>query len=39
MSIEDIKIRAGATKTVIEVLASQGVLEGMDESSQMSLFN
>lgn len=38
MSIEDLQIRANLNKTVLEALRSQGCLDGMDESSQMSFF-
>lgn len=37
-SIEDLQLRAKLTKTVVETLRSQGCLEGMDESSQMTFF-
>ncbi len=38
MSIDDLRIRAKASKTVIEVLWEQGCLEGLPESNQLSLF-
>ncbi len=38
LSIEDIQIKTKVTKAVIETLASVGVLKGIPESSQMSLF-
>lgn len=38
MSIEDMQVRAKLTKTVVEALRAQGCLDGMDESSQMTLF-
>lgn len=36
LSKEDLKNRAGITKTVIEVLSENGVLDGLDDSSQIS---
>ena len=36
MSKEDLKNRAGITKTVIEVLSENGVLDSLPESSQIS---
>lgn len=38
VSIEDLKIRARVSKTVIEILQQSGCLKGIPESSQMSLF-
>ena len=38
LSIEDIQSKTKVTKAVIETLASVGVLAGIPESSQMSLF-
>ncbi len=38
LSVEDIQIKTKVTKAVIETLASVGVLDGIPESSQMSLF-
>lgn len=38
MSIDDLRVRAGITKAVIEKLSAEGVLNGMDESSQMAMF-
>lgn len=38
ISIEDMKIRAKTSKTVIEILQQNGCLDGIPESSQMSLF-
>jgi DNA polymerase-3 subunit alpha (Gram-positive type) len=38
ISVEDLKIRAKVSKTVIEILQQSGCLEGIPESSQMSLF-
>lgn len=37
-SIEDLRIRAKISKSVIEILKSNGCLHGLDESNQMSLF-
>ena len=38
LSIEDVQIKTKVTKAVIETLQSVGVLSGLPESSQMSLF-
>lgn len=38
VSIEDLKIRTRTTKTVIEILQKNGCLDGLPESSQLSLF-
>jgi DNA polymerase-3 subunit alpha (Gram-positive type) len=38
ISIEDLRSRAKASKTVIEILQQNGCLAGLPESSQMSLF-
>ena len=38
MSIDDMKIRAKIGKVAIETLKSVGVLDGMSQSNQMSLF-
>lgn len=38
ISKEDLKIRSGVSKAVIEILENHGCLEGLDESSQLSLF-
>jgi DNA polymerase III subunit alpha, Gram-positive type len=38
ISKEDLRSRAKASKTVIEILQQNGCLEGLPESSQMSLF-
>lgn len=38
MSIDDLKIRSRAGKSVIEMLTNAGCLEGMSQSNQMSLF-
>jgi len=37
-SIEDLRRRSGATKTVIEALAEHGCLEGLSETDQLTLF-
>lgn len=37
-SVEDLQIRARLTKSVIEVLRSNGVLDGLDETDQISFF-
>ena len=39
LSQDDLKNRSGANKSVIETLAANGVLKGLPESSQMSLFD
>ena len=38
LSIEDLRLRAKISKAVIEILQQNGCLEGIPESSQMSLF-
>ncbi|MCD8026362.1 MAG: PolC-type DNA polymerase III, partial [Clostridiales bacterium] len=38
LSIEDMQIKSKASKSVIEMLKESGVLSGLPESSQMSLF-
>ena len=38
MSIEELKIRAGVGKSVVELLRNAGCLKGMQESNQMTLF-
>ena len=38
VSIEDLKMKSGISKAVIEILAEHGCLDGMEESSQLSLF-
>ncbi|MCI9286582.1 MAG: PolC-type DNA polymerase III [Clostridia bacterium] len=38
MSIDDLKIRSRAGKSVIEMLTNAGCLEGISQSNQMSLF-
>lgn len=38
MSIDDLRIKSGAGKSVIELLQKFGCLEGMSQSNQMSLF-
>lgn len=37
-SIEDLQVRAKLNKTVVEKMREKGILDGMDESSQMVLF-
>ncbi len=39
MSVDDLKTRAKLTKTVIEVLGENGCLNGLPETSQLSLFD
>lgn len=38
MSIEDLRIRTGINKTAIEVLRTEGCLNGLDETAQMTFF-
>ena len=38
LSIDDLRIRAKVSKTVIEILQEHGCLEGLPESNQLSLF-
>jgi DNA polymerase-3 subunit alpha (Gram-positive type) len=38
VSIEDLKIKSGISKAVIDILAAHGCLDGLEESSQLSLF-
>jgi DNA polymerase-3 subunit alpha (Gram-positive type) len=35
-SIEDLRVRAGLNKTVIEILRNNGVLDGLDETDQLT---
>ena len=37
-SIEDLRLRAGLTKTVIEILTKNGVFKGLSATNQFSLF-
>ncbi len=37
-NIEDLRLRTGSTKSVIEILTQNGCFEGMSESNQVSLF-
>ena len=39
LSIEDLKKKSKATKTVIEALLVHGCLEGLPEDNQLSLFS
>lgn len=39
VSIEELKIKSGVSKSVIEILESHGCLKGLDQSSQLSLFS
>ena len=39
VSIEDLQIRAKLTKAVVDILRRNGVLDGIDETDQMSVFN
>ena len=38
-SIEDVRIRSGANKAVIEILREEGVLEGLPEDDSLTLFD
>jgi DNA polymerase-3 subunit alpha (Gram-positive type) len=38
-SIDDLRLRAKASKSVIEILSQNGCLKGMHESNQLSLFS
>jgi DNA polymerase-3 subunit alpha (Gram-positive type) len=38
-SIEDVRIRSGANKAVIEILREEGVLEGLPEDDSITLFD
>ncbi len=38
LSIEDMKERTGISKAVIEILSASGALDGLSETSQLSLF-
>ncbi|HOK44218.1 MAG TPA: PolC-type DNA polymerase III, partial [Thermoclostridium caenicola] len=38
VSIEDLKMRSGVSRAVIDILAEHGCLDGMEASSQVSLF-
>lgn len=38
VSIEDLKMRSGVSRAVIDILSEHGCLDGMEESSQVSLF-
>lgn len=38
ISVEDLKARAGVSKAVIEIMEDNGCLDGLDQSSQLSLF-
>ena len=37
-SVEDLQIRAGLNKKVIETLRNAGVLDGVNETEQLSFF-
>jgi len=38
LSVEDLRIRAGISKAVIEILGENGCLDGLPESNQLTLF-
>ena len=39
MSKSDVQMRSGVSKSVMEILEGAGVLDGMAESNQVSLFD
>ena len=39
VSVQDISKRAGVTKTVIDILTRNRILDGLDETDQISIFN
>lgn len=39
VSIDDLKMKSGISKAVIEILENHGCLSGLEQSSQMSLFS
>jgi len=39
LSIDDMKIRAGISKSVIEIMENHGCLKGMEQSNQLSFLN
>ena len=39
LSVEDLKIRTGVNKNVIEVLRQEGCLDNLPETNQLSLFD
>ena len=38
-SVEDLRTRSKVTKSVIEILRRNGILKGLDETAQISIFN
>jgi len=38
MSVEDLRIKAGITKAVIETLDSNGILASLPETNQITMF-
>ena len=38
-SVEELRLRTGISKSVIEILRRNGVLEGLSETDQYSLFD
>ena len=38
LSIEELRIRAGISKAVIEVLRENGALDGLSETNQITFF-
>ena len=38
MSQEDLRVKAGLSKTVMELLRQNGVLDGLSETNQITLF-
>ena len=39
MSVDDLQVRSKLSKTIIEIMENQGILNGMPKSSQVSLFD
>ena len=38
-NIEDLRLRTGATKSVLEILEQNGCFDGMSQSNQVSIFD
>ena len=38
LSMDEVSVRSGASKAIIELLRGAGALKGLPESSQMTLF-
>ena len=39
LSVEDLRVKAKVSKTVLELLEKNGALKGMSQSNQISMFN